>query len=122
MKRKILSEDQIRFLFQQYCGGIMLKDLAKKNGINRKSLSAAFARRGPRKADIPGAITRSELRKHAEGHPNPECPSDCRFMMTLNAKPGQKTTHCGYILFKGNGARGCDPGPKCKRYEPKKRK
>lgn len=128
MTGKKLSEEQIRYLFQQYCGGVMLKDLAEANGLNRKTLSKAFARLGLRKADVPGAVacrkprTRTVTNQTSERDSESGCPSDCKYLMMLKGKPGQKTTHCGYILFPGNGSRGCDPGPGCTRYEPKKRK
>lgn len=43
--------------------------------------------------------------------------------MSIHGKNGEKrSVHCGYILFPGNGMRGCDLGPNCIRYEPAKQK
>lgn len=52
-----------------------------------------------------------------------KCPPDCRHAMRLTTGEGKSIiNHCGYILGEGNGSRGCDPGPACKRYEPEKKK
>lgn len=129
MTGKKLTEEQIRYLFQQYCGGVMLKDLARANGLNRKTLSTAFARFGLRKTDVPGAVacrkprTRTVTNQTSERDSESGCPGDCKFLMFLNGKSEKnKTMHWGYILFPENGSRGCDPGPGCTRYEPKERK
>lgn len=52
-----------------------------------------------------------------------KCPPDCEHAMRMhNGKDGELIQHCGYILEEGNGPRGCDPGPGCKRYKPRKKK
>lgn len=110
-----LTEDMVRELFQKYCDGVMLKDLAKQYRISRTTIGSAFARRGLKKSE-------AQKQKNKKERTCFSCPKDCRFLMGLKGKGGTKiTTHCGYILFPENGARGCDPGPDCTRYEPKKK-
>lgn len=123
MTGKKLTEEQIRYLFQQYCSGVMLKDLVEANGLNRRSLGAAFARLGLRKAGVPGAVACRKQRTRTVTNQTSGCPEDCKYLMWCHGKGGEKRImHCGYILFPGNGSRGCDPGPGCTRYEPKERK
>lgn len=122
MGAPILSEAAIQEAFRKYREGIMLKDLADHYGVNPKTLGSIFARKGLKRGAINNKKTESET-------PCAECPEDCKYMMQLAGKKGQKAKndekaigHCGYILFPGNGMRGCDPGPGCIRYKPKKKK
>lgn len=51
-----------------------------------------------------------------------KCPKGCIWAMLMgNGPKGETIQHCGYILHPGNGARGCEPGPGCKRYQAGKK-
>lgn len=116
MRAPRLSDDMVLELFQKYCDGVMLKDLAKQYRIGRSTIGSAFARKGLKKSE-------TQKQKNKKARTCFACPKDCRFLMVLQGKGGNKiTTHCGYILFPENGARGCDPGPECTRYDPKKKR
>ena len=51
-----------------------------------------------------------------------KCPPDCAHAMRMrDGVGGELVYHCGYILRAGE-SRGCDPGPGCNKYRPKKGK
>ena len=110
MGAKVITDDLAQELYRKYCDGIMLKDIEKQYGISRSTIGSAFARRGLKRGKV------SPQKPKQEAIDN-NCPPGCRFMMRMTSGT---ETHCGYILFPGNGSRGCDPGAGCTRYEPKK--
>ena len=110
MAKQIINADMAQEMYRKYCEGVAPTDLAKQYGIARSTINSAFIRRGLK---MGGIKTQKPKRKASCA----DCPKDCKFMMKMISG---SEMHCGYILFPGNGSRGCDPGAGCTRYEPKK--
>lgn len=110
MGAKVITDDLAQELFREYCKGITLKDLENRYGIKRTTIGSAFDRRGLKRGKV-------DPQRPKQESPDRNCPKDCKFMMKMISG---SEMHCGYILFPGNGSRGCDPGAGCTRYEPKK--